>query len=122
MEFVDYLKFKNCLPTGHGWSLHEKVAEFDPGQSSPPLEGAGLLQSLVWDWFPPPQVTVQVDKALQSLQFPSEIHLSKWTINAVMQICKIISGSTYIGYFISYTYIGMGYKAKIPVKGSIKIW
>jgi hypothetical protein len=72
-KIYDFNVVNNVLPTGHGWSLQEKVAEFDPGQSSPPLEGAGLLQSLVWDWFPPPQVTEQVDKALQSLQLPSEM-------------------------------------------------
>ena len=31
----------------HNWELHAALSEFDPGQTAPPLEGSGLLQTLV---------------------------------------------------------------------------
>ena len=53
-----------------GWVSVESSSRF--GQSAPPLEGAGLLHSLVLVWFPPgPQVTVHSENAVQSLQLPS---------------------------------------------------
>ncbi len=57
---------------GHSCELQGAFSELDPGQAAPPLDGAGLLQSLVWDWVPPPQVTVQVENELQAPQFPSK--------------------------------------------------
>jgi hypothetical protein len=35
------------LPMGHSCALHETLSEPNPGQAAPPLDGAGLLQSLV---------------------------------------------------------------------------
>jgi hypothetical protein len=34
------------------------------------LEGAGLLQSLVWDWVPLPQLAEQADQLPQAPQLP----------------------------------------------------
>ena len=54
--------------------LHAWLSEPDPEQVTPPLEGAGLLQSLVLDWDPPPQVALQVPQAVQDPQVPSVGH------------------------------------------------
>jgi len=40
-------------------------------QSDPPLEGGGLLQPLVLNCLPPPQVTLQAPHEDQAPQFPS---------------------------------------------------
>jgi hypothetical protein len=61
------------LPTGHNIVLQEKVSELGPGQVDPPVEGEGLLQSLVRDLVPPPHVTLQGPNELQTPQFPSVI-------------------------------------------------
>jgi hypothetical protein len=37
----------NFLPVGHCNKLHETLSDPNPGQEAPPLDGAGLLQSLV---------------------------------------------------------------------------
>ncbi len=47
------------LPAVHICVLHEPLSEAAPGQVAPPFAGAGLLQSLVWVWVPPPQATLQ---------------------------------------------------------------
>jgi hypothetical protein len=60
------------LPTGQSCSLQEVVLVSSPRQSAPPFEGGGLLQSLVLVLFPPPQVTVQLEKAPQFPHCPSE--------------------------------------------------
>jgi hypothetical protein len=52
--------------------LQELDSELNPRQVVPPLEGEGLLQSLVLNWFPPPHVVLQVPQELQAPQFPSE--------------------------------------------------
>jgi len=57
----------------HDCVLQEAVSEEDPTQSGPPLAGAGLLQSRDLVWVPPPQVTLQVPKAVQAPQLPAEI-------------------------------------------------
>ncbi len=62
----------NVLLIGHRSVLQDVDSELDPEQVVPPLEGEGLLQSLVRDWFPPPHVKLQVPQELQAPQFPSE--------------------------------------------------
>jgi hypothetical protein len=52
--------------------LQVVFSELCPVQFVPPWDGAGLLQSLIRDWVPPPQVTLQADKELQAPQIPSE--------------------------------------------------
>jgi hypothetical protein len=54
--------------------LQDVDSVLDPEQVVPPLEGEGLLQSLVRDWFPPPHVKLQVPQELQAPQFPSVTH------------------------------------------------
>ena len=52
--------------------MQDALSALNPGQTDPPLEGVGLLQSRVRDLVPLPQVTLQVEKELQAPQFPSE--------------------------------------------------
>ena len=47
-----------------------------PEQARPPLEGAGLLQSRVRTWVPPPHPLLHVPHALQGPQFPSANYLN----------------------------------------------
>jgi hypothetical protein len=37
----------NFLPMGHSCDLQGAFSVLDPGQAAPPLDGGGLLQSLV---------------------------------------------------------------------------
>ncbi len=39
--------------------LHKTLSDANPVHAAPPFDGAGLLQSLVWVWVPPPQETLQ---------------------------------------------------------------
>jgi len=45
--------------TLHALVLQEATSNVAPGQSSPPFEGAGLLQVRLLAFLPPPQVCVQ---------------------------------------------------------------
>ena len=56
----------------HNCVLQDAFSEPDPGQVAPPLDGAGLLQSLVLNWVPPPQVTLHVPDEAQLPQLPSK--------------------------------------------------
>jgi hypothetical protein len=55
------------------WVLQVVVSEEDPAQVGPPLAGAGLLHSRDLDWFPPPQVRLQVPQAVQAPQLPAKV-------------------------------------------------
>ena len=57
---------------GHARVLQEAFSELDPRQDDPPLEGVGLLQSLVRNCVPPPHVTLHVPQELQAPQLPSK--------------------------------------------------
>ena len=56
---------------GHSSVLQVSVWVASPEHSAPPMDGAGLLHSLVRVLFPPPQVLLQEEKELQVPQPPS---------------------------------------------------
>lgn len=47
------------------------LSDEEPAQFAPPLDGAGLLQSLDRAWFPLPQVTLQDPHAVHAPQLPA---------------------------------------------------
>jgi len=55
---------------GHSFELQGAFSELCPVQFAPPLDGAGLSQSLVRFCVPAPQVTLQVEVEVQAPQFP----------------------------------------------------
>jgi len=62
----------SCIPLPGQWSLIQGCSSvLFPKQSLPPYLGGGLLQALVRDCSPAPQVTEHVDQLFQPLQFPS---------------------------------------------------
>ncbi len=99
------------------------IWDLDPEQLAPPLEGAGLLQSLVWVWFPAPQVTLQVDKELQLPQFPSimffkemnyqcfpPVFITCLLINFIHLLWKIFNLYFHL-FFYNYSLCDMGIKS-----------
>ena len=47
------------------------LSDEEPAQFAPPLDGAGLLQSLDRAWFPLPQVTLQDPHVVHAPQLPA---------------------------------------------------
>jgi hypothetical protein len=77
--YCRFIKFMQCkilrilfLLMTHNCALHEMLSVPDPEQIAPPLDGGGLLQSLVLGCISPPQVTLQVPEVAQFPQLPSE--------------------------------------------------
>ncbi len=65
---------KSCwykIPIGQACVLQFWDSDELPGHVRPPLDGAGLLQSLERLWVPPPHVLLQMPKVDQAPQFPS---------------------------------------------------
>ncbi len=62
-----------ALPIGmQVWLLHVCASVEFPAQAAPPPDGAGLLQSRVRVWVPPPQGLLHVLQADQVPQTPSK--------------------------------------------------
>ena len=62
---------------GQSLVLQSPKSDMDPGQSRPPLAGAGLSQVRDLDHRPPPQVTVHVPHCPQLPQEPSTVNQMK---------------------------------------------
>ena len=62
---------------GQSLVLQSPKSDMDPGQSRPPLAGAGLSQVRDLDHCPPPQVTVHVPHCPQLPQEPSTVNQMK---------------------------------------------
>ncbi len=74
----DQTIYELVLPTGQSFSLQAVKLVSSPTQSAPPLEGGGLLQSLVWVLFPSPQEALHSEKALQFPHCPSKIQIKRF--------------------------------------------
>ena len=71
------INFRSCIAgtpvsfNSHGSVLQTRESEWSPGQSSPPSDGEGLLQTLCRYWTPPPHFSLHfVQSWLHSLQDP----------------------------------------------------
>lgn len=49
------------------------LSDDEPPQGAPPPDGDGVLQDLVLNWTPPPQVALQVPQTVHVPQLPSGI-------------------------------------------------
>ena len=59
------------IPIGQGCLLQVCVSVVFPVQLSPPFDGGGLVQFLVWFWMPPPQILLHVVHTVHVVKFPS---------------------------------------------------
>jgi hypothetical protein len=79
------------LPLPQGITLHWTLSEADPGHAAPPLEGAGLQQSLVRVRVPPSHDFVQADQLPQVPQLPSKIKAEMFFPKTLVQSHKLPS-------------------------------